>query len=474
MKRLLLPTLFIMIALMLVSCNDPTNSTNNNGFNNQQNNILVEVCDNGADDDGDSAIDCDDPDCWTFSACIAQNNTNTTNNNVELFTLRGKVWSPGSDDPSVRANNKLPVSQALVAAYLSEPDAPTEGVYCNKCVEIPGGVIHTFTDFDGSFELELYPEFTYWIVVQKGEFRRVTMYTTGEAGGSEDLDAEEPAVKPEITTLPNVLDRENGAYIPKILVIKGSYEEMEPLFSAVGFSYGVDIVEVDDTDADSIVADMNELRKYNLIITTCGDDATFLTNTNMRANLKQYVMEGGKLYVDDFSYDWAEQPFPEFLTFENGSTDSCGDGTIAPTSVGTCNHWSSYDPEGTPGDPYFESWLDIINPSGYIELQAAWDIIADINPSLQGDCDDPEDTNCVDGNYIAPPKVWMYGDWSGYTMNPVTVSWNYYCGKVLYTVYHTHSGSNTGGYEYDLLLQEKIMLYLIMEIQTCTQQNIVE
>jgi hypothetical protein len=51
------------------------------------------------------------------------------------------------------------------------------------------------------------------------------------------------------------------------------------------------------------------------------------------------------------------------------------------------------------------------------------------------------------------------------------VSWPYYCGKVLYTVYHTHSGWEE---PYELLLQEKIMMYLIMEIQTCSTGPIVE
>ena len=51
------------------------------------------------------------------------------------------------------------------------------------------------------------------------------------------------------------------------------------------------------------------------------------------------------------------------------------------------------------------------------------------------------------------------------------MSWPYYCGRVLYTVYHTHSGS--GGTDYQLLLQEKIMMYLIMEVQTCATEPMV-
>ena len=43
----------------------------------------------------------------------------------------------------------------------------------------------------------------------------------------------------------------------------------------------------------------------------------------------------------------------------------------------------------------------------------------------------------------------------------------------MYTVLHTDAkGATATGYE--LLLQEKVMLYLFMELQTCTSPNRVE
>jgi hypothetical protein len=466
-----------VFSLVLVGCNDPKKKPSNNHFNNQ----VPEVCDNGLDDDGDGTIDCADLDCLGVGNCGTQNNNNinnnnnNNNNNTQMFTLRGKVWGPGADNPSMLDANKIPVPQALVAAYSYEPPDPTPlpGGLCNQCVDVPNGVSHKFSDTDGSFQLYLYPNINYWIVVQKGEFRRVTRYTAGGPGEVEEL--EPPAGQPRhvMTTLPNRFNPNLKQWIPKILIIEGTYEDMEALFTAMGFDYGVEVVIVEDTAAAGIFNDINQLRQYNLIVTTCGDRATFLSTATARANLRQYVEEGGKLYVDDFSYDFAEQPFPEFLTFTSGGS-TCGSGTIAPSTVGDCNNWTSYSPMGTPGDPYLDAWLDIINPGGVIELIGAWDIIHSMNPGLQGECEGDGDPNCVDGNYIAPPKVWMYGDWSGYTHNPITVSWNYYCGKVLYTVYHTHSGGGTPGWNYPLLLQEKIMMYLIMEIQTCTDPIIVE
>lgn len=40
-------------------------------------NIQVEICDNGQDDNGDELVDCDDPECATFSSCIDNNCTLT-------------------------------------------------------------------------------------------------------------------------------------------------------------------------------------------------------------------------------------------------------------------------------------------------------------------------------------------------------------------------------------------------------------
>ncbi|MBU1244917.1 hypothetical protein KKD52_07275 [Myxococcota bacterium] len=462
-----------IFALALAGCNDPKKKPSNNVFNNQN----PEVCDNLIDDDGDGTIDCADLDCLGVGNCGNQNNNNinNTNNTQHMFTLRGKVWGPGADNASMLDVNRIPVPQALVAAYSYEPPDPTPlpGGLCNQCVDVPNGVIHAFSDTDGSFELFLYPNTNYWLVVQKGEFRRVTQYTAGGLDEVEDLEPAAGLPRNPTTTLPNRFNPNLKQWIPKILVVEGTYEQMDLLFESMGFDYGVEIVVVSDSSASGIFNDMNQLRQYNLIVTTCGDDASYLTTATARANLRQYVYEGGKLYVDDFSYDFAEQPFPEFLNFmADGST--CGMGTSAPGTVGDCNNWSSYSPMGTPGDPYLDAWLGIINPGGTIELLAAWDIIHSMNPGLQGECEDDMDPNCVDGNYIGPPKVWMYGDWSGYTHNPVTVSWNYYCGKVLYTVYHTHSGSGGTGWDYALILQEKIMMYLIMEIQTCTDPVIVE
>jgi hypothetical protein len=245
----------------------------------------------------------------------------------------------------------------------------------------------------------------------------------------------------------------------------------------LGFDYGVEFDVYDSDTAADLVGDLDNLKNYNLIIFPCGE--SWVDDGNTVENLREYVKQGGKLYIDDFNYDYAEQVWPEFLVFYvrddpfgGGSGGVCGD--TDTTTPNTCNDWSgSWDFTGIPGDEDFENWIKLpeVNGTGPIELVAAWDSIYEINEGEVGI--DPEHGTGPNGEVYLMPKVWMYGDDTpAGAEKPTTVSWPYYCGKVLYTVYHTHSGSSTG--DYDLLLQEKIMMYLIMEVQTCSEGPIVE
>ena len=111
-----------------------------------------------------------------------------------------------------------------------------------------------------------------------------------------------------------------------------------------------------------------------------------------------------------------------------------------------------------------------VNGSATITLFNAWDYIFEMGAGEVGI--DPEHGTGPNGEVYQLPKVWMYNTSTPFGSNkPATVSWPFHCGRVLYTVYHTHSSGSGQGYE--LLLQEKIMMYLIMEVQTCTTPPVV-
>lgn len=395
-------------------------------------------------------------------------------------SVRGTIWSPGADLPGTSVENRFPIPGAAVMAFASAPDPLPQALYCNECVELSDGVPNVIADsVDGTFEIKLSPG-TWYLTIQKGEFRRVRRIEVVDDGsGVMELEPTDPsAAKPELTTLPHSTELGLGDNIPKVAIVEGAYEDQEPMWSALGFDYGNEIrlYESDIFSGDTVGPLMNDyaqLSQYNLIVFPCG--APMPTGGNVKQNLERYVREGGKLYIDDFSYDYAEQVWPAFLSYFVRSTDGfggqtnfiCGDGSS--TSLGSCNDWeSSYDFTGIPGDPDFAGWLALpsVNPTGAILLEGAWNSIYALG---QGQIGVDENGAAVS----AMPKVWMSGDTPApNNPNPATVSWDYHCGKVLFTVYHTHTSSSAGSYQ--LALQEKIMMYLIMEIQTCSDAPVIK
>jgi hypothetical protein len=409
------------------------------------------------------------------------NNTNLPDASIQgVVKFTGVTWSPGADLSSTLEVNRFPIPGALVAAYTGPPQDLPQEMYCNECVEIDDNVPHEISDaVDGSFELTLLPGRTYYLTVQKGEFRRVRQIEIPDTPGEEfTLEPSAPDVpRPPETTLPNKTDLAAGDNIPKIAIIDGAYEDQSIMFEALGFDYEGEFDVYDYDTVDDLLGSLQNLEQYNLIVIPCGE--SWPGGANAVENLKEYVKRGGKLYIDDFNYDFAEQVWPEFLVFYvrddpfgMNPGGVCGDGD--DTSPNTCNDWAGdWNFIGTPGDEDFENWIKLpnVNDNNPIELLAAWDSIYELNAGEVGI--DEENGTGPNGEIYMLPKVWMYGDDTPAGANkPTTVSWPYYCGKVLYTVYHTHSGSAEENYE--LLLQEKIMMYLIMEIQTCSTGPVVE
>jgi len=69
----------------------------------------------------------------------------------------------------------------------------------------------------------------------------------------------------------------------------------------------------------------------------------------------------------------------------------------------------------------------------------------------------PQPGTDQDGKSVTiTPKVWMSGNGK-----PMTVSFQSGCGRVLFSTYHTESGSS------QLLSQEKALLYVLLEVGVC-------
>src|SRR5690606_36669382 len=114
-------------------------------------------------------------------------------------------------------NGTIPVVGAVVYVSNDEPEGIRDGVYCAESVELGCEVDFTETDVNGNFSLSTHSGAGKYLVVQKGQFMRVTPIDI--APGATDLpDAE--------VELPDRWDPAAGLYIPKIAIADGSYDRI--------------------------------------------------------------------------------------------------------------------------------------------------------------------------------------------------------------------------------------------------------
>jgi hypothetical protein len=72
------------------------------------------------------------------------------------------------------------------------------------------------------------------------------------------------------------------------------------------------------------------------------------------------------------------------------------------------------------------------------------------------------------------PKAWVTGsDDAGHGPHPLSVTYEPAgCGKVLYSTFQT-SGADASEMHQGLMPQERILLFLIMEISACTENPVI-
>lgn len=407
-------------------------------------------------------------------------------------TITGKVWAPNQGPGQAVLGQEIPIAGALVYVSQTRPTPIPEGVYCQMCVNTPqGGVL---SGADGSFKLDVAPG-RYWVVIEKGQFRIEAEY---------DLPLGTTSMTPQQTTLPSVHDPATGRYMPKIALAPGSNDSIEDILGKLGFGtmsgnsfstpageMGNELVVLDYAGAVTapgsvahLLANIEEMRKYHIIFFPCQAGIptaidTMLQDQTILANLRRYVNEGGKLYVTDWSGEVADRAFPQQVML--GDLDADSDGTYDPatftgtlTVVGNANG-DLYDVnDGKAIDQGLHAWLGLqtgptdgggvmtYNPDAF-EVTDLWNWIKKVNAVQLGT--DDQGLPVYD-----TPKVWATGSApvTGGANRPIAVTYQPTgCGKVLYTSFQTSSSSHDGLYP-----KERLLLYLIMEIQTCSDSPI--
>lgn len=194
----------------------------------------------------------------------------------------------------------------------------------------------------------------------------------------------------------------------------------------------------------------------------------------MRQNLREYVTRGGKLFVTDWSGEWHDNIFPAQVQLGPGE-DTPAEAwdpmsqTWNPALFGDANG-SSYDtPNAEAVDADLFAWLgaqsgprlsggDGPYDARAFEVEGNWNIVDGLHPVELG-------LNRMGQLEVDQPKTWVIGGStaSPQPKKPLTVTYEPAgCGRVLYSTYHTADNTHPG-----LVPQERILLYLIMEVGTC-------
>ena len=370
--------------------------------------------------------------------------------------MTGKVWSPGG---------LVPISGALVYFAMNDPAPIPAGAYPEVCQDPPA--FHGISAADGTFAMEVLPG-TYRLVTQKGQFRRVRDITVPETGPveiNEDLTTL-PSRNGDGDTIPHIAllwALEGGDHIEDVLakmqmgtvgsddrLVRGS--EQFDIYNITGYPPNTELLE-----------NLDRMLQYHILFFPCtiwgggfdeqlNDPTGPLSNPTVLANLRAYANAGGKIYATDMMYDIFEQPMPDYL-------DMCGDDArindadeTAWADSRTASGWTSH---GRSVDADLSAWLDA-NVADHSNIDFLENFVW-----IEGwfDTPDPDPAGPV------PPKIWVEGDLildPGRTL-PLTVTWLYGSGKVLFSTYHTvGEGGHAGIYP-----QEYVLIYLIMEIGVC-------
>ncbi|MDB4933426.1 MAG: hypothetical protein JWP87_398 [Labilithrix sp.] len=351
-----------------------------------------------------------------------------------IGTLTGKVVMP---------EGTIPLSDALVYLTKTMPEPIPRGVYCDKCVQLDSYAF-TYSKPDGTFDLPAYDAGDQYLVVQKGQFRRVRPIKV--SAGTQAVDG-------QLTRLPGKTDAALGDSTPHMLIWPGQWDHVEKSLAKIGLT---DFEKFEPgLDFGAYAAKMKDLASYHVVFLPCsgtvndpgsnGMACSVSVDPQLKAAVKDFVGQGGKLYVSDWSYEYVRQGWPGFVSWM-GETSQIGSGC----QPGGADSPAQFD------DPSLRDWMTAIG-EGSASLKSAWSTIEKVNPVAS-----------VDENgktFTQTPKVWASVKQPSGT-HPATVSFQDRCGRVLYSTYHAE-GSDTANGQGSFLAQEKALMHILLEVGVC-------
>jgi hypothetical protein len=366
--------------------------------------------------------------------------------------VSGKVYAPNGVDPVAGASVHVPLALSPLP----------KTVQCESCAVKGRFASHIYSKADGSFVLPV-PNGSFKLGIQKGHFRRVIDLTVPACA--------QVALTKDQTTLPG----KNAQWssldeVPSIAVVSGAYDQMEKVLDKLGLQertiYNGKDYGTGPESVQALLQNGGLMRSYHIILVNCGTkfEALVTSPGAARNNIREYVRQGGRLFVTDFSYDYVEQVFPELIDFEGSdSTPSSQPEEPNAAELGSCPGGTScelWSVRATILDKDLKAWLGLAEikallSSGEVELtgfMTGWAVMKSVNEKVGGKV------------WVTAPMIWA----GGTGVRPLTMTAEYRdtdgsgCGRVAFSSYHTHGAAT------ELSPQERILEYLMLEIGACS------
>ncbi|MBC8134595.1 MAG: hypothetical protein H8F28_01740 [Fibrella sp.] len=417
----------------------------------------------GSDDDDDNGI-APSPSPSSSASILPSPSPSPTSSPAATGTVTGRVFAP---------DGRTAVSDALIYVPTDQTRAIAPLSSAGRAAPEPA-LTETRTDANGNFSLTGVPVGDTVVKILKGQWLIKTVIPV-TAGGTSTI----PVAQ---TTLPIT-----GTGAAKIAVVLGTFDRMEDVLAKLGLGevengrlkpgtqtfdiYGESFLGATGTQgtANDLVSNAAKLAQYDIVFFDCGADEEPLENAAVRQNLRNYVQNGGNLYVTDLAYDYIEQSIPEAIDFFGedgvaiGTSEQSGE-----AEVGTSGVASNADVL----DDNLRNWLSargVLQGDGKVHIEGflgGWGVInkpeAGGKEWIRGLLIEEGEGRSAHTHAHAHDKKRGRGRQVGTgETRTLTVTAPFGAGKVLYSSYHTEPGLDPSD---TLLPQEQILAYLVFEL----------